>query len=136
MQQTVSMANCVSPRGDRHRARRTATSRATQPGRSRCDGMRPMCGSQGICAEAMLRAITLIYNRLRQAGTPGGLVANVHDELLCLEVVEDDAEAARQLLAQTMIDAFVETFPGAPITGVAEVSVGSNWAVVKEGAKG
>jgi len=42
-----------------------------------------MCGSQGICAEAMLRTITLIYNRLRQAGIPGGLVANVHDELLC-----------------------------------------------------
>ena len=53
-----------------------------------------------------------------------------------LEVVEDDAEAARQLLGQTMIYAFVETFPGAPITGVAEVSVGSNWAEVKEGAKG
>lgn len=42
-----------------------------------------MCGSQGTCAEAMLRTITLIYNRLRQAGIPGGLVANVHDELLC-----------------------------------------------------
>lgn len=51
-----------------------------------------------------------------------------------LEAVED--EAARQLLEQTMIDAVVETFPGAPITGVAEVSVGSNWAEVKEGAKG
>lgn len=84
MQQPVSMANRVSPRGDRLRARRNAaTSRATQPGHSRCDGMRPMCGSQGICADAMLCAITLIYNRLRQADTPGGLVAKLRDELLC-----------------------------------------------------
>jgi hypothetical protein len=56
-----------------------------------------MCGSQGIFADAMLRTITLIYSRLRQAGIPGGLAA-------VLEVLEDDADSARQLLEQTMID--------------------------------
>jgi DNA polymerase-1 len=85
---------------------------------------------QGICADAMLRALQLTYTRLRQAGIRGGLVANVHDELL-LEVVEDDAEAARQLLQQTMVDALTETFPDAPANDVAAASIGSNWAELK-----
>jgi DNA polymerase I len=85
---------------------------------------------QGICADAMLRAITMVHARLRQAGLPGGLIASVHDELL-LEVTEDDAEAARTLLEAAMIEAFAVTFPGAPTLGVAEAKIGRTWAEVK-----
>ena len=68
---------------------------------------------QGICADAMLRAITMVHRRYLAAGIRGGLVATVHDELLA-EVVEADAERARDILQQTMIEAFEITFPGAP----------------------
>jgi len=85
---------------------------------------------QGICANAMLRAIALVYARLKAARIRGGLVACVHDELL-LEVDEDDAEKARQILEGTMIDAFVETFPEAPANGVARAKVGRTWAEAK-----
>ena len=44
---------------------------------------------QGAAADAMLRAIAMVFRRLR--GIKGGLVASVHDELL-LEVAEDDAD--------------------------------------------
>ena len=78
----------------------------------------------------MLRAITWTYARLKAAQIRGGLVACVHDELLA-EVAEDDAEKARQLLEQTMTDAFAETFPGAPVNGVAAAKIGRTWAEVK-----
>src|SRR3954463_2624040 len=76
---------------------------------------------QGAAADAMLRAIPLVFKRLR--GIRGGLVATVHDELL-LEVAEDDAETAKQLLSETMVEAFELTFPGAPSNKVVEVKIG------------
>ena len=79
----------------------------------------------------MLRALTLIHSRLRSAGIRGGLVASIHDELL-LEVHEDDAESARALLEETMVEAFAITFPGAPTTGVASAVIGRNWGQVKQ----
>src|SRR5262249_11817422 len=93
----------------------------------------PQCSNlpvQGICADAMLRAITLTYSRLHRSSIRGELVACVHDELL-LEVHEDDADRAATILQQTMIDAFVATFPGAPANNVAEVKIGNTWADLK-----
>jgi DNA polymerase I-like protein with 3'-5' exonuclease and polymerase domains len=52
---------------------------------------------QGICADAMPRAIALVHTRFAAAGIRGGLVANVHDEPLN-EVVDSDAESAREIL--------------------------------------
>jgi len=46
-------------------------------------------------------------------------------------LVDDDAEKARQILEQTMTDAFVATFPGAPTTGLVVVKIGRTWADVK-----
>jgi DNA polymerase-1 len=85
---------------------------------------------QGICADAMLRAIALVHRRFTEAGIRGGLVASVHDELLC-ETHEDDAERARALLEQAMLDAFVMTFPGAPTANVATAHIGRTWAEAK-----
>jgi DNA polymerase I-like protein with 3'-5' exonuclease and polymerase domains len=85
---------------------------------------------QGICADAMLRAVPNVHEQIQERKVRGGLVACVHDELL-LEVHEDDAELARDLLEASMVDAFTDTFPGAPVNGVAMAKIGPNWAAVK-----
>jgi DNA polymerase-1 len=85
---------------------------------------------QGISADAMLRAIVLVHRRFAATAIRGGLIATVHDELLC-EVHEDDAEATRDLLQDAMIEAFVTTFPGAPTTHVATAHIGRTWAEAK-----
>jgi DNA polymerase I-like protein with 3'-5' exonuclease and polymerase domains len=54
----------------------------------------------------------------------------VHDELL-LEVGEADADAARGVLEEAMIEAFEITFPGAPTGKVVEVKIGRTWNEVK-----
>jgi len=82
---------------------------------------------QGMCADAMLRAIALLFRRLR-----GAMVACLHDEIL-IEVAEDDADRAGVVLEEVMTEAFALTFPGAPIAGVAEVGVGRNWMEAKSG---
>jgi len=85
---------------------------------------------QGICADAMLRALIATYGALHAAGVRGGLVACVHDELL-LEVHEDDADRAAEILNHTMTKAFVQTFPGTPTTGLVDVSTGRSWFDLK-----
>jgi DNA polymerase I-like protein with 3'-5' exonuclease and polymerase domains len=54
----------------------------------------------------------------------------VHDELL-LEVLEADANKAAVLLQHAMVEAFLETFPGAPTEGLVEATIGQSWAEVK-----
>jgi DNA polymerase I-like protein with 3'-5' exonuclease and polymerase domains len=85
---------------------------------------------QGICADAMLRAITLVHARLSKQRINGSLIACIHDELL-LEVTEQEAEAARDILHAAMVEAFELTFPGAPITNVAAAAIGPTWADLK-----
>jgi DNA polymerase I-like protein with 3'-5' exonuclease and polymerase domains len=85
---------------------------------------------QGICADAMLRALRLAYDRLRALKIRGGLVACIHDELL-LEVHADDAEPAKEALRQVMTEAFVATFPGAPIANLVAVECSRSWADAK-----
>ena len=85
---------------------------------------------QGIAADAMLRALPLVHKRLRDEGIRGGLVASVHDELL-LEVHEKDTAIAAEILHLTMVDAFKTTFPGAPATDVADVTIGRTWFAIK-----
>ena len=85
---------------------------------------------QGICADAMLRAIILVHARLQCQRIRGGLVATVHDELL-LEVAEQDAEYARDILHATMVEAFELTFPDAPTNNLAEARIGRTWAELK-----
>ena len=79
----------------------------------------------------MLRAMRLVYESFTKAGIRGGLIASIHDELLA-EVVEEDAERARDLLQDAMIEAFKQTFPGAPTTGVAKAVIGHTWMDVKD----
>jgi DNA polymerase I-like protein with 3'-5' exonuclease and polymerase domains len=88
---------------------------------------------QGICADAMMRAIQLVHKRLREARLDAFLVATVHDELL-IEARERDAQAAAEILQSAMMDAFVMTFPGFPTVNLIEVQTGTSWAELKSAA--
>jgi DNA polymerase-1 len=87
---------------------------------------------QGICADAMLLAIRLVHERLQ--GLDAGLVVTIHDELL-VEASERDAEQAHAILEDTMVEAFVRTFPGAPYHSVAQAAIGADWYAVKHPQK-
>jgi len=86
----------------------------------------------GRCADAMLLALQLAHARLQ--GLDAHLVASVHDELL-VEANERGAERAHTILEETMAEAFVLTFPGAPSHGVAEAVIGANWFDIKHPQK-
>jgi hypothetical protein len=45
-----------------------------------------------------------------------------------LEVREDQAELAAEILKRAMIDGFIETFPDAPINGLVKPHIGMSWA--------
>ena len=68
---------------------------------------------------------------LFEEGIEGGPVAWVHDEIM-LEVAEADAERAAVLLVKAMTDGFAETFPGAPLNGLVDAKICSNWAEMKD----
>ena len=68
---------------------------------------------------------------LFEHGIDGGPVAWLHDEIV-IEVPLDQADRAAKLLTTAMVDAFAETFPGAPLNGLVEAHTGANWAAAKE----
>ena len=82
---------------------------------------------QGACADASMLALAYVDDRLFDAGIEGGPVAWLHDEIV-LEVRDDQAELAAEILKQAMIDGFIETFPGAPINQLVEPHIGMSWA--------
>lgn len=83
---------------------------------------------QGGAAEALLEALALLDERLR--GLDARLVSCVHDEVL-VEASAADAEAARLVLEQSMVDGFLVVFPKACTRGLVEAHVGPNWAEAK-----
>jgi DNA polymerase I len=85
---------------------------------------------QGICADVMMGAVEKVHDGLNSAKIDGGLVANVHDELI-VEVRKDHAITAKEILETAMTDAFTETFLDAPISGLVDVKVGETWADIK-----
>jgi hypothetical protein len=48
-----------------------------------------------------------------------------------MEVAAEDADRAADLLKGAMLDAFAETFPGAPLDGLIEPHIGRNWSEAK-----
>jgi DNA polymerase-1 len=85
---------------------------------------------QGVCADCSMLALAAIDRLLFEEGIDGGPVAWLHDEII-LEVREADAERAAELLKRAMIEAFAETFPGAPLNKLVEARIGPDWASVK-----
>jgi DNA polymerase-1 len=87
---------------------------------------------QGGGADLIMLALQWVDRRLREAGIDDdeGLILTVHDELL-LEVRTENAERAREILQQTMIEAFEAMFPGAPVNGLVSATIGHNWSECK-----
>jgi DNA polymerase-1 len=85
---------------------------------------------QGISADCMLRVIRNFYALLQHHRVRGRMVATVHDEILA-EFDAADAELARTLLQEAMLQAFITTFPGAPTTNVVDARVGHSWGDFK-----
>jgi DNA polymerase I len=81
---------------------------------------------QGACADASMLALAYVDDRLFAASIDGGPVCWVHDEIV-LEVREDQAERAAEILKQAMVDAFLEIFPGAPTAGLIKPKICKNW---------
>jgi DNA polymerase-1 len=90
---------------------------------------------QGACADASMLALSLVDDRLFDAEIDGGPVAWLHDEIV-MEVAIEDAGRAAEILEQAMVDGFAETFPGAPLKGLVDLHVATNWAAAKEKPKG
>jgi DNA polymerase I-like protein with 3'-5' exonuclease and polymerase domains len=85
---------------------------------------------QGACADASMLALAAIDRMLFAQGIDGGPVLWLHDEFV-LEVRAGQAGQAAKILKQAMIDAFVETFPGAPLNGLVEPRIVTNWGEAK-----
>jgi DNA polymerase family A len=87
---------------------------------------------QGACADASVLALAYVDDRLFEADIDGGPVAWLHDEIV-IEVRDNQAGRAAEILKQSMIDGFSETFPGAPLNGLVEPHIGLNWGEAKAG---
>jgi DNA polymerase-1 len=85
---------------------------------------------QGACADASMLALAAIDQVLFEERIEGGPVAWLHDEIV-IEVAIQHADRAAALLRQVMVDAFADTFPGAPTNGLVEPHIGLNWGDAK-----
>ena len=75
-------------------------------------------------------ALTLIDKALSDHGIPGGPVIWCHDEIV-LEVPEEAAGKAVELLEEAMTVAFVTIFPCAPTNGLVAAKQGRSWLDTK-----
>jgi DNA polymerase-1 len=85
---------------------------------------------QGAAADCTLRALKLIHQSLTTNRIRGGLACSVHDEFVC-EILKDDAEVARALIAEAMVQAFKDTFRNAPTRNLVAIGIADNWKDAK-----
>jgi DNA polymerase-1 len=85
---------------------------------------------QGGCADAVMIALALVDLLLRTNNIDGGLVLQLHDELVA-EVHADQAEQAATLIEQAMTAAFLKVFPNAPVNGLLKVRIVKKWGEAK-----
>ena len=83
---------------------------------------------QGSCAEVLLEALAVLPEALADLDAAPALC--VHDEII-LSVAEADAEEAARLLERVMAEAFLRIYPNHPDIGLAEASIGPDWAAAK-----
>ena len=77
---------------------------------------------QGGCADIMKRVMVALADRLKGKAR---IVNVVHDEVI-LETEDADAEYAKKVVGETMVEMPREIYPGAPMA--AEIGVGKSWA--------
>ena len=83
---------------------------------------------QGSCAEALLEALAALPEAITDLDAAPALC--VHDEITLL-VAETDAEEAARRLERVMAEAFLRNYPNHPDIGLAEASIGPDWATAK-----
>jgi len=76
---------------------------------------------QGGCADGMKRAIVALGKRLPEGAH---IISTVHDELI-IEAGQADADAVRQIVETSMVEAMSELFPQVPVE--VEVKVCNAW---------
>jgi DNA polymerase I-like protein with 3'-5' exonuclease and polymerase domains len=76
-------------------------------------------------------ALAAIDRLLFEEGIDGDPIAWLHDEIV-LEVPAPQVDRAVALLKKAMMEAFAETFPGAPLKDLVEPHIGTNWAAAKQ----
>ncbi|UCG42845.1 MAG: DNA polymerase I, partial [candidate division WOR-3 bacterium] len=77
---------------------------------------------QGTAADIIKRAMLDVDDALENAGIGGGMVAQIHDELL-FEIPEDQSERAEAVVRQTMQNAW-----GLDVPLVVGIGCGKNWS--------
>ena len=85
---------------------------------------------QGACADVTVLAMIKLDTATMGHGLGRLLVLPVHDELI-LEVPEQFADLAGNLLRTAMVEAFTEIFPNAPTLNLVEVKKGRSWTDLK-----
>lgn len=85
---------------------------------------------QGTAADILKQSMLNLYERLNQESVDATMILQVHDELV-LEVKEDDLEATKDIVVETMESAFPDGKPLlVPIK--ANASYGKNWRDMDE----
>jgi DNA polymerase-1 len=79
---------------------------------------------QGTAADIMKRAMIAVHHELTAAGISGGMVLQIHDELL-LEVRESEADAAARIARKAMQSAW-----SGSVRLETSVGIGRNWAEI------
>jgi len=84
---------------------------------------------QGGGAEVLLVAMAKLNDKIAELGQSLTIkpIAVIHDEII-LEVRDDCAEQAKQLLEAAMIEGMLTIFPEASVTDLVEAHIGSSWA--------
>lgn len=76
---------------------------------------------QGSAADIIKLAMIRLYNRLKEEGFKGGIILQIHDELL-LEIEEDRVEEAKEIIKEEM-----EKGQGFDVPLTVNIGVGKNW---------
>jgi DNA polymerase I-like protein with 3'-5' exonuclease and polymerase domains len=84
---------------------------------------------QGAAASVMYRSIYHLCKNIVDSDRPIDMAASVHDEnLLFAEDEPSNLVAAQEILEQSMVQGWLDIFPGTDVTNLVEAGVGSSWA--------
>ena len=80
---------------------------------------------QGTAAEGLKSALCIFWDKVKAAELDAAIVAIIHDEII-VEVREDQAERAKEVLVASMTEGIAWLVPGVPF--VADAALASSWA--------
>jgi DNA polymerase-1 len=82
---------------------------------------------QGTAADIQYAAMNKLYDLLYEGGVDGGLVAVVHDEIVC-EVADAYVETTKGCMLKALEHGLLSVFPGADVQNLAGIAVGEDWS--------